>query len=150
MIDEKTAVIQNPVPRKSVYLFSDFEYSDKYLVIPELMPPLEKISTILVKLFNWPKMAIPAGPITDAMILMLIRPVAILMMVEIPFKNETLTRSVFRIFFMELSIEATLAFLIPTVYHLSYEKFHDFRILKRRGICKYLYSLLIFNGFNIF
>ena len=49
---EKNMVTQNPVPRNRRYFFLDFEYSDIYLVIPALMPPLEIPRVIVEKLFS--------------------------------------------------------------------------------------------------
>jgi|SRR5450432_48489 hypothetical protein len=92
MIEKKT-VIQNPVPRKRRYFFLEDEYSDRYFVIPEVIPPLDIPSVIVEKLFNCPSKAIPAGPMTAATTFTLTSPVNILIRVETAFREETFTRS---------------------------------------------------------
>lgn len=85
--------IHTEVRRISLILIFDPEYSETYLVTPELIPPVDMVKKIEEKLPNWPKSAIPAGPISAETNFTLINPVIILTTVEIAVRVNTFTIS---------------------------------------------------------
>ena len=85
--------IRNAADKQSLTLSSSSLYSDIYLVMPLLIPPLERDITIEAKLLSCPTSATPVGPMMEATTLTLINPVSIFTKVDMAVKEKTFTIS---------------------------------------------------------
>ena len=93
------SVIQIAVPIYDLTDFSFSLYSEIYLVIPDTIPPVERVNKIVEKLFNCPTSATPEGPIKTEITLTLINPANIFTKVDIDVIENTFTISFFEFFF---------------------------------------------------
>lgn len=99
-----TTVIRSAVDRYCATASLSSLNSDRYLVTPLPMHPLEKLSSIEEKLDNCPTKATPDGPIMAATTLTLTSPVHILTRVEMEVSPNTRTMSMWQTRFMRLLI----------------------------------------------
>ena len=86
-----TVVVESDDPSYKVSVSS--LYSAIYLVIPLLMPPVDKERAMVAKLLSCPTNATPAGPIIPATTFTPTRPVSIRTNVDIAVKENTFTMS---------------------------------------------------------
>ena len=91
--NDNIKVIKKDVLRKRFNFLGEYLYWAIYFVTPLVIPPVAIVIIIVVKLFSWPRSAIPDGPINKATNFTLTNPVNILTKVEVVVSEKTLRKS---------------------------------------------------------